>query len=122
MRILVIFLLFFLSIQSNAGSRGFHAYGAFGINYTPSSYRIGYSDWELGLLNSCYGFNKIFDSSNGYYTSFGLGLTSNGMGLFSAMGFKTDLLYIPMRLELSGFMDSTAASFASALIGFTYGF
>lgn len=121
MRLLVILLFLLLPYPSRATHEAFHAYAAFGINYTPSSFRVGSGDWEAGMLNGVYGFDKIFDFGSRYYSSFGFVYTGDP-GFYSAMGLKFKLWFIPMRCELSAYMDTKASGFASGLIGFTYGF
>jgi len=122
MKFLLVVLILISSQFANA-KRDFHAYGAYGINFSPASFRLGYDDWELGMLNRVVGFNKIFDvGSTKYYTSFGFVITDSSIGTFSAIGTKFNLWFIPMRAELSGYFDAKSTGFASALIGLTYGF
>ncbi len=108
--------------MAEAKRDGFHAYAAYGINYSPASFRLGYEDWEVGLLNRVPGFNKIFDVGSKNYSSFGLVITDSSIGTFSAIGTKFNLWFIPMRAELSAYFDAKSTGFASGLIGLTYGF
>jgi hypothetical protein len=116
-------LCFFLALpyQARADRDGFHAYGAFGVNYSFSSARIGYKDWEIGQINRVVGFDKIFSFGSRYYSTIGLVYTGN-LGLYSGMGLKFDLWFIPIRCELAAYMDAKASTQANALIGVTYGF
>jgi len=109
------------SIHATASQRGVHGYAALGVNYSPGSFRLGYEDWEAGMLNRAYGFDKIFDFGTRYYSSFGFVYTGD-VGVYSGMGVKFDLWFIPMRCEISGYIDSKASGYASALVGVTYGF
>lgn len=122
MRLLVVLVLLFVSVQSRAQHEAFHAYVAAGITFTPNTFRVGSEDWEGGLItNKRLGFGKIFDFGTRYYSSFGFVYTGD-LGVYSAMGLKAHLWIIPMRFELIGYTDTKAAGFANALIGFTYGF
>lgn len=119
---LILFFIFLLNINLAQAKRdGFHAYAAYGINYSPASFRLGYQDWEAGLLNRVLGFNKIFDVGSSYYTSFGFVLTDSA-GVYSGVGAKFNLWFIPMRAELSAYFTGQSTGFASGLIGVTYGF
>jgi hypothetical protein len=112
-----------IALQSPAKRDGFTAYVAMGITYTPSSFRIGYKDWELGMLNQAFGINKIFDINDSFYSSLGVVNTPPGQpGAFSAMGWRTHLWFIPIRMELAAYMDFRGTGYASGLIGVSYGF
>lgn len=117
----VLCLLLLTSPFAHAAHESIHGYAAVGINYSFSSFRLGSGDWELGLLNQAIGFDKVFDFGSNYYTSFGLVYTG-GVGLYGGVGFTYRLWFLPIRGELSGYMDSRASSYASGLLGVTYGF
>lgn len=114
---------FFVITQAFAKRDGVNAYVAMGITYTPSSFRIGYKDWEFGLLNQVIGFDKIFDIDKNFYSNLGFVYTSAKQpGVFTSMGWKTNLWIIPFRSELAAYMDFAGNGYASGLIGVSYGF
>ncbi|MBK9324330.1 MAG: hypothetical protein IPM97_15505 [Bdellovibrionaceae bacterium] len=112
-----------LITQASAKRDGVHAYVAMGITYTPSSFRVGYMDWEFGMLNRVFGFDKIFDIDNNFYSNLGFVYTPGRQpGVFTSMGWKAKLWVIPFRSELAAYMDFTGNGYASGLIGVSYGF
>lgn len=113
-------MIFFLSPKAQAGD-GFSGYLALGENLRPFSFRLGYSDWELGQLNGLYGFNKVFHLNERYYSALGF-TVSTTLGFYSALGIKAKLWVIPFRFELAAIMDAKALTQSGALIGVTYGF
>ena len=123
MKYLLFFFISFNVVHASAKRDGFNAYAAMGITYTPSSFRVGYNDWEIGMLNQVYGFDKIFDINQNFYSTFGIVATHAGQpGVFASMGWKVDLWFIPLRSELAAYMDFRGNSFATGLIGLCYGF
>jgi hypothetical protein len=119
MRILFCIIIFLSSVHSHA--RDFHAFAGLGTTLAPSTLRFGYGDWEGGMINQSFGFNKIFDFNSGYYSSFGF-LIDGSTGFYSGMGLKTHLWFIPIRCELAASIRTNGDSYASGLIGVTYGF
>lgn len=123
MKYLLFFIIAFRITQALGKPDGFHAYAAMGITYTPSSLRAGFHDWELGILNQVFGFDKIFDINKNSYSGFGFVVTHAGQpGVFASMGWHGDLWFIPMRSELAAYMDFHGNSYATGLIGLSYGF
>ena len=109
--------------QASAKPDSVHAYVAMGITYTPKSFRIGYKDWEVGMLNQAIGFDKIFDIDSNFYSNLGFVYAPSGQpGVFTSMGWKAKLWIIPFRSELAAYMDFAGNGYASGLIGVTYGF
>lgn len=114
-------LILFFSFQAKAAHGPIHLYAALGTNFSPASFRIGSGDWELGMLNNYYGFDKIFDFGSRFYSGFGFVYTSY-LGFYGSMGLKFDVWIIPFRAELAAIIDTKAQGYASGLIGVTYGF
>ena len=116
---IIFILLIFLSM--NVYPRDFHMYAAAGITFSPSSFRIGYGDWEGGLINQSIGFDKIFTFGNSYYSTFGF-LIDGNIGFYTGMGMKYNLWFIPLRMELAASFRSNGDTSSSGLFGVTYGF
>lgn len=117
---LIVGLVFFLSLSEARGD-GFTAYAALGENLRPFSFRVGYDDWEVGMLNSFYGFNKVFHLNDRFYSGFGFAMATT-LGFYSAVGVKGRLWFIPIRCELASIMDGKALTQSGALVGVSYGF
>lgn len=123
MRALLLALFIFMSSHSAlAKADGFSAYAALGENLRPFSFRVGYNDWEFGMLNGYFGFDKVFHLNESYYSAFGFAVSSTSPGVYGGIGWKTSLWFIPIRCELAAIMDVKGLTQSGALIGVTYGF
>ncbi len=122
-RLFLMVIVLLSSSMSFAKQRDFHAFAAFGTNYSfPGSVRLGYTDWEVGMLTSSfYGFDKIFDLTEHTYATFGLGVAST-VGFYAAIGFSYSWWQIGVRGELTSTFDAAGFSQGLGILGVTYGF
>lgn len=115
-----------VSVQAENRS-GWSAYAAWGINYTfPGALRIGYDDWEYGLISQGFvGASKVFSAGSSTYTGFGIGLGSspNTLGFYGSAGYQGEMFWgIGFRTEMAATAFVDGSTFAIGLLGFTYDF
>lgn len=109
-------------------SPGLNTFWAFGQNFVfPGSARIGYQQWEGGILAPNFvGMAKSFSFSEKTYTSFGFGLDIVGTvnpAFSAATGYKTRLIWgLDFRAELISRISVQSFGLAHGLLGLSYDF
>lgn len=133
-RSLVLFaLIFFLNRPTFAASgvdKGLNFYLAAGPNFIfPTSVRVGWNRWEVGLLTRAFvGANKTFTSSNSsVYAGFGLGVNVDpfptSLGFQASVGVNYSFFWdIGLRAEMVANANLNGNTMAHALVGVSYGF
>lgn len=105
-------------------------YAAAGPNFIfPTSVRVGWDQWEAGLLSRGFiGFNKNFPVTNSStYAGFGLGINSDSfstnLGFQASVGFNYDLFAgIGVRGEILANANLNGNTTSHGLLGVSYGF
>jgi hypothetical protein len=106
----LIFILPSLFLPARAQA-DFYLYGAIGTALQfPGSARVGFTDWEAGLLNSsAIGVDKVFRLNHGFYAAFGPALAIGkpvGVGFYGGFGVECNLLW---GLTFRGEMNAVGA-------------
>ncbi len=108
---------------------GLTAYFAAGPNFIiPGSFRIGWDQWEFGMLgHTLVGANKVFRLSSGNtYCGFGIGgdvEAGSALGFQASMGWNYHLILgLGFRAEMLAFSAVNGRSLAHGLVGISYGF
>lgn len=134
MRLLArVFIILTLILSPSASiavePRDFHAYVAFGNNYNfPGSIRIGYNEWELGLLSmGVFGVVKRNYFQKHYYIEFGPSLIGSGSGVgfgfVAGLGFDYLLVWrLGLRGGILGFADHNGYAGARGNLGVSIDF
>lgn len=122
-KIILAFTIFLSGSFALAKQRDFHATVGFGTNFSfPGTVRLGYSDWEAGMLTQNFiGFDKVFDLTDSIYTAFGFGVR-HSVGFYAALGFNYSFWKIGLRGELTSTFDVVGAAEGTGMLGVTYGF
>ena len=120
--ILFYFIFFSTSLKANS----YNIFYAFGPLYSsPGSLRIGFNQWELGLLTpSSAGLNKLFLFHENWYSSFGfvIGPTVS-FGFYGALGWDKKMFWgLALRFELYATIFSNAYSTGAGLLGLNWHF
>ena len=92
----------FLSTSCFADGRTFGFFAGVGELYAPKSYRVSFSNWEVGLLlDNDFGIIQNYYSGNSYI-SFGLitDLYNGGAGPFGAFGYDFTFAFLGNSLYL----------------------
>lgn len=112
-----------------AKQEGFTAYFAAGPNFIiPSSFRVGWDQWEFGMLGqTLIGANKVFRVPNGNtYCGFGVGgdvEAGSALGFQASVGWNYNLILgLGFRVEMLAFSAVNGRSLAHGLVGVSYGF
>lgn len=129
-----IFISIFLILSSGrllaSESGGLSAYVAAGPNFIfPTSVRLGWNQWEAGMLAKNFvGASKTFPiSGKSTYAAFGIGFASepvsNNLGFQSSIGFNFDLfMNIGFRGEILANASLSGNTVSHGLVGISYGF
>lgn len=129
----ILFLaVFVFSKMGNASSQtaGLMVFAGAGNNFIfPSTFRIGWGNWEAGLLSPGFiGANKLFATSgSAIYSSLGFGFNSDGdpsnIGFQAGAGFSTQLFWqIRLRGEMFALANLNGKFMSHGLLGISYGF
>ncbi len=115
-------LLFTLVLLPHKGHSDISTYVGVGQNFTfPSTVRIGFADWEVGLLNGgTLGGVKNFFKGSSLYMSFGFGLdlSSTTPAFVGAGGFAWSWFWgLHLRGELFYQMTVLSTSGAGGQLG-----
>lgn len=80
-----------------------HVYGAVGELYSPSSVRVGMSNWEVGMLNrSSFGFGAMTYKGNKYLIAGPMFNYNAALGLFAGVGVEwTFFGFSSLRAEIN---------------------
>jgi hypothetical protein len=112
----------------SAKPEGWHTFIGAGINLGfPGTIRIGYDDWEYGLLSNILGATKNFFFTENWYGGFGFGISlghgPSGVGLQAATGAAYKLFWgFGFRFEINAQVNTYAALGTMGAIGLTYDF
>lgn len=119
------------NVQASVSQKqGLTLYVAAGPNFVfPTSVRVGWNRWELGLLTRSFvGFNKTFPiSGRSSYAGFGIGFNSDpfqtNLGFQAALGYNYELPWnIGLRGEILANANLNGSTMSHALLGVSYGF
>lgn len=124
--VLAILLTVFASplVASRASAATWSAFAGAGEAYAfPGTLRIGYDEWEFGLLSpGTVGFVKSFRDGN-WYATFGplISAGSFGVGLSTAAGWQPALFWgFRFRAEVLAYSVHTGVTKAEALVGLSF--
>ncbi len=127
-------LLIGFSKQAFAASRasansGFNSFLGAANNFVfPGTIRVGWGDWEFGMLSPSFvGFDKVFSLGANTYSSFGIGGNADGykagVGIQIGAGFHYEIIWgVGLRGEVMAKSISNGAGIAHGLLGLSYGF
>lgn len=101
---------------------GLQIFAAAGSALGLGSARIGFSQWEGGLLNQhLLGVDTLFFSSSSVYTTLGLGLAlapRTGLGVFGGIGWTPRLFWkFHFRVEANASAATTGQTIGQLLAG-----
>lgn len=126
-RAVVFVLMMAIGSQAAAAHKALHGYFAVGELYAmASAVRIGSGAWEGGKITGTFlGIQKIFDAGPHVYTTFGVGVSTQGKylpGFIGGLGYSWSLWAVQIRAELNAGASVTMYSHGSALLGIAMGF
>jgi hypothetical protein len=128
-RALLLAVILFGSNAQALEPKGWSALYALGNNLKPNgSIRVGYDNWEFGILNPwAYGAAKTFYFSNSYFTSLGLALmptpSGTAAGFVAGVGANWELFWgISIRLEIMANVNTNANLYQQGILGVGYDF
>lgn len=104
--------------SQNSHAKSWSAFVGAGELYNPSSYRIGFETWEVGVLSSrTFGVVKNAPLGN-YYLSFGPAYVANSFGFFGAAGVNFPFWrFFYLKGELNASRSITNYGFGSMMVG-----
>jgi hypothetical protein len=127
-----IFVILFLSLSTLFPSV-LHAEAPKGLSITvgatnnfvfPSAFRVGWDEWEFGLLNTrTIGAGKLFFFSKSYYTLLGFGIVSETFGLTAGIGAWYEMFWgVALRAEISANTSFSGLLVEQGVLGISVNF
>jgi hypothetical protein len=115
---LLLTLLSCLTFSSKANAKTWSLFVGAGELYNPSSYRVGFESWEVGVLSArTFGVVKNAPVGN-FYFSFGPAYVANNFGFFGAAGANWSFWnYLYLKGELNAARSISNYGFGSMMVG-----